>query len=129
MQSKLSLAFRSNLTRYVHDLYLYVYLCKSRPWCGLKFGGGDGRNDHRNYYKLSIGLGAMVERDSAAWNGKEEKEKEAGVVEEVKTGVAAGGIDQYVLGEKIRGRKIKVSTMHRFLTTDIAKFCDSLAAL
>ncbi|GHJ87147.1 hypothetical protein NliqN6_3549 [Naganishia liquefaciens] len=40
LQSKLSLAFRSNLTRYVHDLYL---------------------NDRRNYYKLSIGLGAMVD--------------------------------------------------------------------
>lgn len=44
----------------------------------------------------------MVERDSAAGNGKDGKEKAGGVDAAVKTGVAAGGIDQYVLGEENR---------------------------
>lgn len=50
------------------------------------------RNDRRNYYKLSIGLGAMVETTSASakYGGK------SGADDVLKTGVAAGGIDQYV---------------------------------
>jgi hypothetical protein len=53
------------------------------------------RNDRRNYYKLSIGLGAMVDRGSAG--------KGASADGAVKTGVAAGGIDQYVPPDDVVG--------------------------
>nr|XP_031863517.1 uncharacterized protein CI109_000767 [Kwoniella shandongensis]KAA5530589.1 hypothetical protein CI109_000767 [Kwoniella shandongensis] len=39
LERKLALAFRTNLTRYIHDLYL---------------------NDNLNYYKFGIGLGASI---------------------------------------------------------------------
>lgn len=75
LQSKLSLAFRTRLTRYVHDLYL---------------------NDKMNYYKLGLGLDGGM----GVYTGKEgEGEARSG-----------GSADQYI-------------------TSDIAKFCDTLAAL
>jgi ATP-binding cassette subfamily D (ALD) long-chain fatty acid import protein len=91
LQSKLSLAFRSNLTRYVHDLYLYV---PSQSALGARLILRC-RNDRRNYYKLSIGLGAMVAPSSGTPKAGERGGK-AKADEVVKTGVAAGGIDQYV---------------------------------
>jgi hypothetical protein len=69
----------------------------------------------------------MVERDSGA-GGKDGKGQVKGVDGAVKTGVAAGGIDQYVF-RNARRVGVRLRYRHRFLTTDIAKFCDSLASL
>ncbi|WWC66769.1 uncharacterized protein I206_100674 [Kwoniella pini CBS 10737] len=78
LERKLALAFRTNLTRYIHDLYL---------------------NDNLNYYKFGLGLGVAVP-------GEQKKTGESGGA-----GEAAGG------------------TADQFITTDVARFCDSLAAL
>ncbi|WRT63771.1 uncharacterized protein IL334_000696 [Kwoniella shivajii] len=77
LERKLALALRTNLTRYVHDLYL---------------------NDNLNYYKFGLGLGASV---------PVEQKKGAG-----------GGASEASAG-----------TADQFITTDVARFCDSLAAL
>ncbi|ADV19885.1 ATP-binding cassette (ABC) transporter, putative [Cryptococcus gattii WM276] len=81
LERKLALAFRTNLTRYIHDLYL---------------------NYNLNYYKFGsgrVGHTAVEERG-------EKKHAEFGHSSEA----AAGTADQ-------------------FITTDVARFCDSLAAL
>ncbi|ORX34748.1 ABC transporter transmembrane region 2-domain-containing protein [Kockovaella imperatae] len=76
LEKKLALAFRTNLTRYIHDLYL---------------------NQNLNYYKFGMGLAAAVPSGSRA---KGDPSSEA----------ASGGADQLI-------------------TTDLAKFCDTLSAL
>ncbi|OXH58798.1 ATP-binding cassette, subfamily D (ALD), peroxisomal long-chain fatty acid import protein [Cryptococcus neoformans] len=81
LERKLALAFRTNLTRYIHDLYL---------------------NDNLNYYKFGSGMGGQV----AMEEGREKKRGGFGGSSEA----AAGTADQ-------------------FITTDVARFCDSLAAL
>ncbi|CED83847.1 probable peroxisomal half abc transporter [Phaffia rhodozyma] len=92
LQSKLALAFRTRLTRYVHDLYL---------------------NDKQNYYKFCMGLGVPPGMDSSINTninegrtllGRKRKPLEEGGAE------SGGGADQ-------------------FITTDVAMFCDTLAAL
>ncbi|WVR03538.1 hypothetical protein IAU60_000530 [Kwoniella sp. DSM 27419] len=80
LERKLALAFRTNLTRYIHDLYL---------------------NDNLNYYKFGLGLGAAVPPPAS---------KGAGTVSASSSEASAGTADQ-------------------FITTDVARFCDSLAAL
>lgn len=50
LQNKLALAFRTRLTRYVHDLYL---------------------SDRQTYYKLGLGLGAASNGEQAASGGPE----------------------------------------------------------
>ncbi|CAD6577656.1 MAG: hypothetical protein TREMPRED_002001 [Tremellales sp. Tagirdzhanova-0007] len=80
LERKLALAFRTNLTRYIHDLYL---------------------NDKLNYYKFGLGLSAATALPAL----EDGKRAEDGAAE-----AAAGGADQ-------------------FITTDLARFCDTLAAL
>ncbi|WWD22488.1 hypothetical protein CI109_106981 [Kwoniella shandongensis] len=83
LERKLALAFRTNLTRYIHDLYL---------------------NDNLNYYKFGIGLGASIP-PSTSTAGQKAKSTGGDTNE-----AAAGTADQ-------------------FITTDVARFCDSLASL
>ncbi|WVQ86068.1 hypothetical protein IAT38_008236 [Cryptococcus sp. DSM 104549] len=81
LERKLALAFRTNLTRYIHDLYL---------------------SDNLNYYKFGIGLNGTF----PAADDKGRKGDSNGEASEASAGTA----DQ-------------------FITTDVARFCDSLAAL
>ncbi|WWC58200.1 uncharacterized protein I303_100736 [Kwoniella dejecticola CBS 10117] len=78
LERKLALAFRTNLTRYIHDLYL---------------------NDNLNYYKFGLGLGVAVP------------------------------IEQKKKGENGGASEAAAGTADQFITTDVARFCDSLAAL
>ncbi|WVF65959.1 hypothetical protein IAT40_000697 [Kwoniella sp. CBS 6097] len=80
LERKLALAFRTNLTRYIHDLYL---------------------NENLNYYKFGLGLGVTVPPP-----------------EKKKSSDGAGGTSEAAAG-----------TADQFITTDVARFCDSLAAL
>ncbi|WWC99176.1 hypothetical protein V866_006071 [Kwoniella sp. B9012] len=82
LERKLALAFRTNLTRYIHDLYL---------------------NDNLNYYKFGLGLGVAVPSEQRK-NGQ--------------SGGGSGGANEAAAG-----------TADQFITTDVARFCDSLAAL
>ncbi|WVO17395.1 hypothetical protein L204_105087 [Cryptococcus depauperatus] len=77
LERKLALAFRTNLTRYIHDLYL---------------------NDNLNYYKFGIGMSAQTGMSKSTEGTTGAKE------------AASGTADQ-------------------FITTDVARFCDSLSAL
>ena len=52
LERKLALAFRTNLTRYIHDLYL----CVDQIHRGKTLMD---RNDKLNYYKFGLGLGAV----------------------------------------------------------------------
>ncbi|WVQ70701.1 hypothetical protein IAR50_000223 [Cryptococcus sp. DSM 104548] len=79
LERKLALAFRTNLTRYIHDLYL---------------------NENLNYYKLGTGMGGPPTETAGSGRGGDAGASEA----------STGTADQ-------------------FITTDVAKFCDSLAAL
>ena len=72
-------------------------------------------NDKLNYYKFGLGLGAMAAPVQVTG-----KKIEGGAAE-----AAAGGADQSV---KIRWYHFQTDTI-RFITTDLARFCDTLAAL
>ncbi|ODN82953.1 hypothetical protein L202_01197 [Cryptococcus amylolentus CBS 6039] len=78
LERKLALAFRTNLTRYIHDLYL---------------------NENLNYYKLGTGVGGQATAEGGGKSGE--------------TGAS----------------EASTGTADQFITTDVAKFCDSLAAL
>ncbi|KAL1407066.1 ATP-binding cassette long-chain fatty acid transporter pxa1 [Vanrija albida] len=83
LEHKLALAFRTNLTRYIHDIYL---------------------NQNLNYYKFGLGLGVVSGSSSDA------EAKAEGRLTSEEREVVAGGADQLI-------------------TTDLARFCDSLASL
>lgn len=78
-------------------------------------------NDKLNYYKFGLGLGAV----SAASPSSSGKKGEAEASE-----AAAGGADQCVIALEL---DVAVQTVtdagHRLITTDLARFCDALAAL
>ncbi|BEI87672.1 uncharacterized protein CcaverHIS019_0103900 [Cutaneotrichosporon cavernicola] len=87
LEHKIALAFRTNLTRYIHDIYL---------------------NQNLNYYKFGLGLGVTsgaLDKEEAADGKKGETDKKAEAADAV-----IGGADQLI-------------------TTDLARFCETLAAL
>ncbi|TXT08221.1 uncharacterized protein COLE_05145 [Cutaneotrichosporon oleaginosum] len=91
LEHKIALAFRTNLTRYIHDIYL---------------------NQNLNYYKFGLGLGVTANSpttkvaDGEKQTGRKGDQKEKGEAADA----AAGGADQLI-------------------TTDLARFCETLAAL